>query len=278
MQYKQRITLDNEPKNEGVEILPNDTSSKSGKEKKVRKKSVFRFYFLNIVLGIVILVMVGYIMSVSILITTQVNVTGSKLYDDEYIKEKVLKKGDLKKNSAYQVLMGLIAPTKDIPFIDKVSVGFETPSHLRITLKEKEMLGVIEADDGNYVYFDDDGIVKEISKRKLDSVIPVGGLKATKPVIGKSLSIDKEALKALLNTVKALRKYKISVDAVNFDGKSRISCVSGNVEVDFGSYDYLNEKIMRFDIILKKLDGKSGKLHLENWTPQTTDVVFQIKE
>lgn len=278
MQYKQRITLDNEPKNEGIEILPNETSSKPGKEKKVKKKSVFKFYFFNIVLGIIILCMLGYILSVSVLITRSVTVSGSKLYDEEYIKEKVLKKGDLKKNSAYQVLMGLIAPTKDIPFIDKVSVGFASPSHLKITLTEKEMLGVIEADDGKYVYFDDDGIVKEISKRKLDTVIPVGGLKATKPVVGKSLSIDKEALKALLNTVKALKKYKISVDAVNFDGKSRISCVSGKVEVDFGSFDYLNEKIMRFDIILKKLGDKSGKLHLENWTPQTTDVVFQIKE
>ncbi|MCR4782608.1 MAG: hypothetical protein K5851_07705 [Lachnospiraceae bacterium] len=279
MHYKQKITLNTPEESKGVEIMPNKPlDEEPTKKRKKKKKSAFRYYFFNIVLGIILVIMLAYILSVSVFITTKVTVSGSTIYDENYIKSKAIHKGEYKKNSIYQVVMGIIDEPRDIPFIESIKVGLKSPSHVNIYVKEKEMLGVIQADDGKYVYFDDDGIVKEIAKKKLDKVIPVSGLVATKPKIGKSLSIDKDALKTLLNVVKALHKYKIDVDEVKFHGKSRISCQCGKIEVDFGNFKYLDEKMMRFDIILKKIKGRTGKLHLENWTPETTDVVFEIKE
>ena len=32
---------------------------------------------------------------------------------------------------------------------------------------------------------------------------------------------------------------------------------------------------MRLDAIMPKLSGKKGTLHLENWTPLTTDIIFE---
>ena len=221
MHYKQKITLNTPEESKGVEIMPNKPlDEEPTKKRKKKKKSAFRYYFFNIVLGIILVIMLAYILSVSVFITTKVTVSGSTIYDENYIKSKAIHKGEYKKNSIYQVVMGIIDEPRDIPFIETIKVGLKSPSHVNIYVKEKEMLGVIQADDGKYVFFDDDGIVKEIAKKKLD----------------------------------------------------------GKIEVDFGNFKYLDEKMMRFDIILKKIKGRTGKLHLENWTPETTDVVFEIKE
>ena len=39
--------------------------------------------------------------------------------------------------------------------------------------------------------------------------------------------------------------------------------------------DYLEEKIMRLPHILPYLDGQTGILHLEDWTEDNTDIVFE---
>ena len=40
------------------------------------------------------------------------------------------------------------------------------------------------------------------------------------------------------------------------------------------SEDYLTQKIARLSAIMPQLSGLSGILHLETWTPDTTDIVF----
>jgi cell division protein FtsQ len=219
--------------------------------------------------------MLSYILSVSVFVVKRIDVSGNTLYSENYIKERSMHKGKYKKSTFYQLAMGIMDPPKNIPFVESVHYKLESPSHILLKVNEKEMLGVIQGDDGKYVYFNDDGKVVEISKVKLNGVMPVSGLTPSKPKIGESLSIDKDSLTALLNTVKALKKYDMSVDSVIFEDKNRLSCHLGDVYVKFGKYEYLNEKIMRLNIILPKLKGKKGKLHLENWSPNYTDIVFE---
>ncbi len=297
MQYKKSIKLnvpEESSSNGGIEIMPNppkkkprskdtiehrNASRKADAEEGVRKprkkKSLFRYYFLNILLGIIILGMLGYILSVAVFVVKRVDVSGNTLYSNAYIESKAMHDGKYRKSTFYQLAMGIIDPVRDIPFVESVKVTIKNPSTIHLKVTEKEMLGVIQGEDGKYVYFDDDGIVKEISKTKLNGVMPVTGLVPNDPKIGKSLSIDKESLTALLNTVKALKKYKMKVDSVKFEDKNRLSCNLGSIYVKFGKYEYLNEKIMRLNIILPKLEGKKGKLHLENWSPNYTDIVFE---
>ena len=38
------------------------------------------------------------------------------------------------------------------------------------------------------------------------------------------------------------------------------------------------QKVIRLSIILPQLDGLSGTLHLESWTPETTDIIWDRAE
>ena len=49
----------------------------------------------------------------------------------------------------------------------------------------------------------------------------------------------------------------------------------GGIVINVGDKSYLEEKIMRLPHILPNIEGQSGILHLENWTPDNTDIVFE---
>jgi len=213
MHYKQKITLNTDDHSDGIEIMPNQPSRDSDPPKRKRKKkSAFKYYFFNIILGIILILMLGYILSVSVFITTKTTVSGSTIYSDNYILSKAIHKGEYHKNSIYQVVMGLIDEPRDIPFIESIKVGLKSPSHVNVYVKEKKMLGVIQSSDGKYVYFDDDGIVKEIAKKKLDKVIPVSGLVANNPKIATDIEKNNcnftHSHKNLRKIIKKHRNYE----------------------------------------------------------------------
>jgi len=45
-----------------------------------------------------------------------------------------------------------------------------------------------------------------------------------------------------------------------------------------GSADNLTDKLMRLEYILPELTGKKGTLHLENWSNENTDIIFEPKK
>jgi cell division protein FtsQ len=45
-----------------------------------------------------------------------------------------------------------------------------------------------------------------------------------------------------------------------------------------GSEELLTQKVARIAKILPSLDGMSGVLHMENWTEETTNIVFDRDE
>ena len=45
--------------------------------------------------------------------------------------------------------------------------------------------------------------------------------------------------------------------------------------ISLGSSSYLEEKLERLSYILPEIEGMQGTLHLENFSPNNTDVVFE---
>jgi cell division protein FtsQ len=75
--------------------------------------------------------------------------------------------------------------------------------------------------------------------------------------------------------LKALNKYDIPVAAGAFDEAGNLSVAYNNIWISVGDQTYLEEKIMRLPHILPQLEGQSGTLHLENWSEDNTDIVFE---
>ncbi len=63
-------------------------------------------------------------------------------------------------------------------------------------------------------------------------------------------------------------------DKIQFGGSGEISLNYGDIQVLLGQSDNLTQKILRLSYILPELSGKKGVLHIENWTENTTNIIF----
>ena len=180
----------------------------------------------------------------------KVEVDGNALYTDKQIQESVLN-DEYSWNALYVTLKYRLFHMKEMPFI-----------------------GYIEANNQN-VYFDKEGFVVEISKRLIEDVPRVEGLQCQKVVVYEKLNLDDNtALPLLLTFSQQLQKYDLSPNTIEFDSNHKLSAAFDKLTIQLGNSDYLVEKVMRLNAIIPNLSGKSGTLHLENWSPLTKDVVF----
>lgn len=65
---------------------------------------------------------------------------------------------------------------------------------------------------------------------------------------------------------------------IQYDSNMEPVLYYGTIQVKIGSEDNLSQKVVRLSIILPQLDGLSGTLHLETWTPETTDIIWDRAE
>lgn len=241
---------------------------KEKRKKKARRKRrlILVFVFLCIIGGLALAGVKGFTLK-------EVKVSGNELYTDRQIKDSVLN-DEYSWNTLYVVFKYKLFQMREIPFIDEMEIEFVSPHTIQIKVYEKAIIGYIEANDQN-VYFDKDGFVVEISKRLIENVPKVEGIVCREVIVYEKLNLDDEhALSLLLTFSQQLEKYELVPQTITFGENNNLSADFGDIKAQIGSSDYLVEKVMRLDAIMPKLSGKRGTLHLENWTPLTTDAVF----
>jgi cell division protein FtsQ len=87
------------------------------------------------------------------------------------------------------------------------------------------------------------------------------------------------ALKNLLSLTQLLQKYEIGAEQIKYEEASgSMTVYSGDIAIQVGNADNLAQKILRLQYILPTLEGKNGTLHLENWTSETKDIIFDPKK
>lgn len=201
-------------------------------------------------------------------------VDGNLHYSSEEIQEMVMK-GPLGHNSLYLSFQYKNKGLQDIPFIDTINVDILSPDTIRITVYEKALAGFVEY-LGKYMYFDKDGTVVESSEVKTVGIVQITGLSFQYVVLGKALPVEKEdVFKLILNTSQLLTKYELTADRIHFDSSYRMTIYFGNVRVNVGNEDKLDEKIMRLPQILPTLQDKSGVLKMENYSVGTGNISFE---
>lgn len=241
-------------------------------KKKRRKRARRKRTFLS-VLMIAGIAAVLFLAAVNGFKLKEVQVTGNELYTNQQIRESVLN-DEYSWNTLYVVLKYKMFKMKEIPFIDEMEIEMRSPHKIQIKVYEKAIIGYIAANDQN-VYFDKDGFVVEISKRLIENVPRVEGIECQEVVVYEKLNLkNADALGLLLTFSNQLEKYELAPETIVFDENSGLSVDFGKMQAVIGDSQYLIEKVMRLDAIMPQLAGKKGTLHLENWTPLTTDAVF----
>lgn len=87
---------------------------------------------------------------------------------------------------------------------------------------------------------------------------------------------------AVLNTAVALStifaKNDKVPDHISFDDNYEISLMYGDVTVQLGKDEYLEDKMTRAIAILPQLEGQKGILHMENISRNSKMVTFEAEE
>lgn len=204
-----------------------------------------------------------------------VTVEGNEHYTDEQIQKFVLS-DENSWNSLYVVLKRRFFEVEEVPFVDSMDISLDSPHALRIHVYEKGMIGYLYISAiGQYAYFDTDGFVVETSKEQIADIPQVEGLDCGKVVLYEKLPIkDEDMLQNLLISTRSLQKNGVAPGKIQFSANGDITLDYGEIQAVLGSPEHLTQKILRLPYILPQLSGKQGTLHVENWTENTTDIIF----
>ena len=247
------------------------------KEERRRKKR--RKIGLYILLILILLIAAGVFIVMNVFTVENVVVEGNELYSSTQIENMVLN-DEYSWNSLYVDLKYRFVDIGEVPFVDTMEVSLDNPHTVHIKVYEKGMLGYLYINSiGQNAYFDKDGFVVETSTEVIDGVPKITGISCEEVVLYEKLQLENsDILRDLLNLTQTLKEYNLLPDEIQYDSNMEPVLYYGTIQVKIGSEDNLSQKVVRLSIILPQLDGLSGTLHLETWTPETTDIIWDRAE
>lgn len=204
----------------------------------------------------------------------QVTVTGNAYYTKEEVVDLLLDEGSLQ-NTLLVYLRYKYQEHPEIPFIDDFEVTMDSWQSLKIRVYEKNMVGYVRY-LGQDVYFDKDGIVVESSTQELEGIPQISGVTFDSLAIHQPLSVeDPTIFDTILSITKLLTKYDLDPDEIRFGAGGELFLQLGDVKVALGTGEDLDEKISRLKQLEGDLKDKSGTLHMENYTDETTHISLE---
>ena len=228
---------------------------------------------------LILLIAAGVFIVMNVSTVENVVVEGNELYSSTQIENMVLN-DEYSWNSLYVDLKYRFVDIGEVPFVDTMEVSLDNPHTVHIKVYEKGMLGYLYINSiGQNAYFDKDGFVVETSTEVIDGVPKITGISCEEVVLYEKLQLENsDILRDLLNLTQTLKKYNLLPDEIQYDSNMEPVLYYGTIQVKIGSEDNLSQKVVRLSIILPQLDGLSGTLHLETWTPETTDIIWDRAE
>ncbi len=246
-------------------------------KKNRKKRKILKHFLIGFVIVVAVLAIL-FLIALKLFTVKKVVVDGNELYDQQTIEDVVLN-DKYSWNSLYVFLKYRFRDTDKLPFIDTMSIGLDSPNTLRIKVYEKGMLGYIYIPGINEnAYFDKDGFVVETSSDTVPGIPKIDGISCDKVVIYEKLPISDSTLKDILELTQGLKRQKLVPDSIDYGGDNAPTAIYGNVNVVIGDTTKLTRKIERLKAIMPSIEGQSGILHLENWTEETTNIVFDKTE
>lgn len=243
------------------------------KEKR-RKQRLLKKVLIGILVFMILSVIAVFVV-VNVFVVKNVRVEGNELYDEQLITDTVLN-DEYSWNSLYVLLKYTFIDIENVPFIDTMEVSLADPQTLRIKVYEKGMLGYLYiAAIGENAYFDKDGFVVETSTRIIEGVPKIEGITCDEVVLYEKLPIDNQKLRELLTLTQTLKRDSLDPDIIHFGLKESPVLSYGNKEVWLGSIELLTQKVSRLKEIMPNLEGLAGILHMEDWTEESANIIFE---
>ena len=256
------------------------------KEKR-RKQRLLKKFLIGF-LGFMLLTVIAIFVVVNVFVVKNIKVEGNELYDEQLITDTVLN-DEYSWNSLYVLLKYTFVDTKDVPFIDAMEIRLEGPQTLKIKVYEKGMMGYIYIPAiGENAYFDKDGFVVETSTRIIEGVPKIEGISCEEVVLYEKLPIDSQKLREILTLTQALKgeefekeqaqvlmRENLLPDVIHFGLEQSPVLFYKNTQVWMGSIDLLTQRVARLKGIFPNINDIAGILHMENWTEESKNSLFE---
>lgn len=236
------------------------------------KKKSFRIIILAaavLALAAVLLLSVAGVFKIR-----EVTVSGNDYYTKEQIVDFIMEDG-YKRNTLYLYLKYKYLKHPEIPFVDTFEVTIDSFHSVTIRVYEKSIVGYVQY-LGKNVYFDKDGIVVESSDALMEGVPMIGGLTFDQLAMYQPLNVeDPDIFNTILNITQLLTKYDLDPDEIRFGSSDELYLQMKDVKVALGTGEDLDEKVARLKQLESDLADKSGTLHMENYTDESTHISLE---
>ena len=247
-------------------------------KRKLRKLNMGEKKGLMVKCGLIAMVLLlitgGVIWFMNAFRITSVMVEGNIHYSTDQITEMVMN-SDFSNNSVFLSMQYHNKSITDVPFVERIDVSVVDRQTVKITVYEKALAGYVQY-LGSYMYFDKDGIVVESSNVLTPGIPEVSGLKFNHVVLHEALPVENEEIfQEILNITNLLNKHGLSATKIQFDSLYDVSLHFGKVRVIMGEDADMDQIIMHLTGILPHLEGKSGVLHMENFSESNKDITFE---
>ncbi len=186
-----------------------------------------------------------------------------------------------------------------LDLVDEIEVEMKDEHTLQITVQERQLIGYVQYLDCN-LYFDSEGRVmnsvvrveKDEEEQQVLTAEAVGktatsyvaAMKEAPEICGldfpwarlhEVLPIeDTSVFNTILGISRMINKYSIFPDTVEFDEEMNISLLYGELTVNLGTDQLMEEKLARVAAILPSIEGKQGILHMEDYDGSSENIVF----
>lgn len=228
----------------------------------------------GLVAMVLLLITGGVIWFLNAFRITSVMVEGNIHYSTDQITEMVMN-SDFSNNSVFLSMQYHNKSITDVPFVERIDVSVVDRQTVKITVYEKALAGYVQY-LGSYMYFDKDGIVVESSNIITPGIPEVSGLQFNHVVLHEALPVENDAIfQEILNITNLLNKHGLSATKIQFDSLYDVSLHFGKVRVIMGEDADMDQIIMHLTGILPHLEGKSGVLHMENFSESNKDITFE---
>lgn len=234
----------------------------------------------------------------------EVVVTGNSIYSTADIQNAVMQDG-LCKNTLY--LMWKYRDDsrvrEELPFLSSVEVTMLTPYQVRIEVHEKAEVGYFQ-NGTDYVYFDRDGLIVEISKKLRENIPKVTGITITKPAryellpikekesereeeteeteetesMGSTDTSGHELFDAVVEITQVLSKNALVPKEIRFDDQQEVTLCFDRMRVRLGACINLVDKITALKSVYEKVEGMEGTLHMESYSEDARTITFKQGE
>lgn len=144
----------------------------------------------------------------------------------------------------------------DNHYVESVEINRILPSTVEITLSEYKLRGYVPY-SGSYLFIDGEGRVLDVQKSITKSLPVVEGLKFTNVTVGEILQVDNPStFQTMVQLSKLFEKYELLSDVIRVDmtDVTDIHLYTGNVDINFGSFDDANRKLLMLIEVLKTFD------------------------